>query len=69
MVWIGGLVLTAVVTAAIGRIALRMLGEAGAVAAAPPATAPRHANGVQHISPGQSREAGAALGNARTDAP
>jgi uncharacterized membrane protein YdjX (TVP38/TMEM64 family) len=30
VVWIGGLVLTAVVTAGIGRIALRMLGEAGA---------------------------------------
>jgi uncharacterized membrane protein YdjX (TVP38/TMEM64 family) len=30
IVWIGGLLLTAVVTAGIGRIALRMLGEAGA---------------------------------------
>jgi uncharacterized membrane protein YdjX (TVP38/TMEM64 family) len=30
VVWIGGLLLTAIVTAAIGRIALRMLGEAGA---------------------------------------
>jgi uncharacterized membrane protein YdjX (TVP38/TMEM64 family) len=30
VIWIGGLLLTAVVTAAIGRIALRMLGEAGA---------------------------------------
>ena len=29
VVWIGGLLLTAVVTAGIGRIALRMLGEAG----------------------------------------
>jgi hypothetical protein len=30
IVWIGGLLLTAIVTAGIGRIALRMLGEAGA---------------------------------------
>ena len=30
VVWIGGLLLTAAVTAGIGRIALRMLGEAGA---------------------------------------
>jgi uncharacterized membrane protein YdjX (TVP38/TMEM64 family) len=32
VIWIGGLLLTAVVTAGIGRIALRMLGEAGATA-------------------------------------
>jgi hypothetical protein len=30
VVWIGGLLLTALVTAVIGRVALRMLGEAGA---------------------------------------
>jgi Fe-S oxidoreductase len=30
VVWIGGLVLTAAVTVGIGRVALRMLGEAGA---------------------------------------
>jgi uncharacterized membrane protein YdjX (TVP38/TMEM64 family) len=31
VIWIGGLVLTALVTAGIGRVALRMLGEAGAI--------------------------------------
>ena len=30
VVWFGGLLLTALVTAGIGRVALRMLGEAGA---------------------------------------
>jgi uncharacterized membrane protein YdjX (TVP38/TMEM64 family) len=32
IVWIGGLLLTSIVTAGIGRMALRMLGEAGAMA-------------------------------------
>ncbi len=31
VVWFSGLLLSAIVTAAIGRIALRMLGEAGAI--------------------------------------
>jgi uncharacterized membrane protein YdjX (TVP38/TMEM64 family) len=35
VIWFGGLLLTAVVTAGIGRIALRMLGEAGATVEAP----------------------------------
>ncbi|MGA3170289.1 MAG: TVP38/TMEM64 family protein [Chthoniobacteraceae bacterium] len=57
VVWFGGLLLTAVVTAGIGRIALRLLDEAGAtteekpakngVAAKTEAAEPHEANGAQ----------------------
>ena len=56
VIWIGGLALTALVTAGIGRIALRMLGEAGALAPEPgdlhppPNPAPTPASGMPPVS-------------------